>query len=464
VNAISVVFLMVASIAILALPLRFVTLPLLAGACYMTLGQGVEIAGLSFPMIRLLIAVGFIRIILRREKRTGRFNSLDKLMVAWAAWAVFSSLFHGDPSQAFVNRLGLVYNACGVYFLVRVFCRSIDDAVLVCQFVAALLIPLSISMLVEQITGTNMFSIFGGVAEISEVRRGITRAQGPFAHSILAGSVGAACLPLMAALWLKQRAVAVVGAAACLLIVLTSASSGPLMSTAFAVLALSFWKMREYLSVVRWSAVFMYLALALVMNAPAYYILARIDLTGSSTSWHRAELINAAINHFSEWWLIGTDYTRHWMPYGVSWSGNHVDITNYYINMGVYGGLALLLLFIAGFWSGFSFVGKCIPRLEKVPRGRRSRVPEQTRVTQSDAIVMWSLGSSLFVHAATVLAVSYFDQSVIFLYTTLALIAASYEYLRVAEGEAAPFRRLRTEQKVRWATARHPTSPERRMR
>ena len=97
---------------------------------------------------------------------------------------------------------------------------------------------------------------------------------------------------------------------------------------------------------VRWVALLSVLALNLVMSAPVYYLLGRIDLTGNSTGFYRAALIESTIRHFNEWWLGGTDYTRHWMASGVPWSQDHVDITNYYIRMGVDGGLPLMLLFI----------------------------------------------------------------------------------------------------------------------
>ena len=100
------------------------------------------------------------------------------------------------------------------------------------------------------------------------------------------------------------------------------------------------------------------------MKAPAYYLLARIDLTGSSTSWHRAALIDMALGHLSEWWAFGTDHTRHWMPYGVPWSDNHSDITNYYISMGVNGGLPLMLLFIAILAKAF-YAGRWLREAEK---------------------------------------------------------------------------------------------------
>jgi hypothetical protein len=150
------------------------------------------------------------------------------------------------------------------------------------------------------------------------------------------------------------------------------------------------------------------------MNAPAYYILSYIDLTGSSTSWHRAALIDAAITHWSEWWLAGTEYTRHWLPYGVPWSRNHIDITNYYLRMGIDGGLPLMLAFIWVLVKGFSIVGRTLRELEAAP----------TPSASCSAFLIWALGASLFAHVATFISVSYFDQSVVFLYLTLAAIGS----------------------------------------
>ena len=58
----------------------------------------------------------------------------------------------------------------------------------------------------------------------------------------------------------------------------------------------------------RWAMVRVYVLLDLVMNRPAYFLIADIDLMGGSTSWYRAELIHSTIAHIDEWWLIGTDY------------------------------------------------------------------------------------------------------------------------------------------------------------
>lgn len=404
--------------ALLMLPRQWAALPFLVGACYMTLGQGVTLGPFHLFFIRILIALGLIRLIVRGERLAGRITSLDWLMVIWAAWALISSLFHKDPSGMLVNRLGLVYNGCGIYFLLRVFCQSMNDVFRVCRITALLLIPLSIEMLSEQMTGHNLFSSLGGVAELSEVRNGRIRAQGPFAHSILAGTAGAVSLPLMIGLWQQHRKTAISGIVACCLMIAASASSGPIMSALFAMGALFMWYWRDRMRLIRWLAVLAYIGLDLVMKAPAYYLVARIDLTGSSTSWHRAYLIETALKHLSEWWFVGTDYTRHWMDYGVGWSPDHADITNHYLYMGVLGGLPLMLLFIAILAKAFSFVGQ--------------KCREADTLTSDSRFMIWSLGASLFAHAATFLSVSYFDQSFVFLYLTLAAIcSASIQTMRL---------------------------------
>jgi len=410
-NGLAIAFVLVNAIALLSLPRRWAPLPLLVGACYMTPGQGIEIGPFHFTVIRILAGLAMVRVIVRRERLPGGMNSLDWLMIVWAIVALISSSFHKDPMDALIYRLGMVYNALGIYYPVRFFCHSLDELMGLCRLTAILLVPVAIEMLSEHVTGYNMFSVFGGVSGIPAVRLGSIRAQGPFAHAILAGTVGAVCLPLMIGLWQQHRRPSIAGIAACITMIFVSSSSGPIMSGLAGIAALFMWHYRHKMRLVRWLTGLGYIGLDLIMKAPAYYLIGRIDLTGGSSGWHRARLIESAFEHFSEWWLAGTDYTRHWMPTGVSWSPNHTDITNYYLYMGVVGGLPLLLLFIAILAKGFSFVGQILQN----PGG----LAPKSRFT------IWAFGASLFVHAVTCISVSYFDQSFVFIYFTLALISCT---------------------------------------
>jgi hypothetical protein len=418
-NIISILFLVVNAGLLFWLPRRWAPMPLLIGACYMTLGQGIEVGPFHFPIIRILIAAGLGRVIIRGERMAGGMNSMDWLMLFWSAWALVSSFFHNDPASAFVSRLGLIFNTCGVYFLLRIFCQSIEDIKILVLITAVLLMPVAVEMLFEKATDHNVFSVFGGVSELSEIRDGRIRAQGPFAHSILAGTVGAVCLPLMVCLWQEHRKLAFAGIVACLSMIFASGSSGPIISAIAAIGALFMWRYRHQMRFVQWVAVLGYIALDIVMKAPAYYLLARIDLVGGSTGWHRAALIESAFTHLKEWWLAGTDYTLHWMPTGVPWSPDHTDITNHYLLLGVLGGLPLMFLFIAILAKGFSFVGQTLR--------------QSSDFTAESKFMLWALGAALFVHAVTCISVSYFDQSFVFLYLTLACIGSAYSNSIIAQ-------------------------------
>jgi hypothetical protein len=411
VNQFAIVFLITTAVTMLLAPRSWAPLPLLAGAGYMTVGQVIEIGPLHFTVIRVLIAIGIIRIIARREWIKGGISSLDWLLFAWAVWALISSFFHEDPSSAFISRLGLIYNACGIYVLLRVLCQTSEDVIRLCGLTAILLVPIAVEMVYEKATYYNLFSVFGGVPAEPAIREGKLRAQGPFAHAIIAGTIGAVCLPLMIGLWqLHRKKVAVIGITACMAMIVSSSSSGPILTLMLGTGAMFMWYCRNQMQLVRWLAVLGYILLDLVMKPPAYYVLAKIDLVGGSTGWHRARLLQVAFESLNEWWLAGTDYTRHWMPYGVPFSENHADITNYYLEMGIIGGLPLMFLFIMVLAKGFSFVGQTIRR---------------TNIVQMDVrFIVWTLGAALFAQAASFFSITYFDQSFLFLYLNLAAIAS----------------------------------------
>jgi hypothetical protein len=376
----------------------------------MTLGQRVELGPFNFTVIRILLFVGVMRVVVRRERPAGGFAGMDWLMLCWAAWALCSSAFHEKPGEVLVNHLGMVYNALGAFFLIRCFCQSEEDVVRLAKIFAIVLVPVALEMALEQVAHRNLFAVFGGVLEEPMVRNGRMRSQGPFGHPILAGTVGAVCAPLMVGLWRKHPLSAKTGLAACLLIVVTSASGGPLITAMLGAFALLLWRWRHLTRQMRIAAVIGYILLDLVMKAPAYYVISRLEPIGGNNSWHRAALIEAAITHFSEWWLAGTDYTRDWMPYGVSWSEDHADITNHYIGQGVRGGLPLMLLFMSLLWCGFRYVGQILRAKAQAPF--------------ADRFFIWSVGASLFAYAVVCTSIAFFDQSIMFLYFTLAILTS----------------------------------------
>ncbi len=326
----------------------------------MTRGQSIDIGTASFTVVRVLIVVGALRFAMRGERIRGGFTLLDSLIICFGIWLIASVAFHARPEAPLMERMRDVYDAWGMYFLFRVICQTREDMQQIAWIIAVMLVPIAGAMIVEKMTGQNLFAQFGDVPVFSVVRNGVVRAQGPFAHAILAGSIGGVCLPLMFAIWYQHRLIAWVGILACLGIILASGSSGPILAAASGIGVLAMWPIRDRMRTVRWLAVGCYLALEVLMNRPAYFIISDIDLMGGGTSWHRAELIHQAFDHLDEWWLTGTDYTRHWMASGVPSSPNSIDITNHYLAMGVVGGLLLMFLFIAMICAAFWQIGAAV--------------------------------------------------------------------------------------------------------
>lgn len=426
----TLIVLLIAVVAVFVLPRRWVPVPFLVLACYIPKTETLNVGPASFTVLRTLAAVAIVRMALRSDWRGVSLGAVDYLMFCWGLLMVCTVALHQDPATQIVGRLGLALDGLGLYLVFRFFCRSSEDVALVCIALGLVLVPLAASMLFEKFTARNLLSFFGS-REIPSFRLGSVRAQGPFKHSILAGTIGALSVPFLAALWRTNRTIAWTGLAACACIVVTSNSSGPIMSLAAVVAALCLWPLRLHTRIFVWGGVVAYCVLELVMSRPPYYLISRIDLTGGSTGWHRSRLIESSLQYLDEWWVAGTDQTRHWMATGVSWSPDHTDLTNHYIALGVYGGLPLLLSFLAVLAVSFRHIGQ---ELRSARSGLAAWAP-------------WTLGCALFSIAVTSVSVSYFDQSVLWLYMTIALCnTAAGE--RVAEVTSAPV-------SVRGVVARH---------
>jgi len=159
---------------------------------------------------------------------------------------------------------------------------------------------------------------------------------------------------------------------------------------------------------VRWVILIGLVSLHMIMKAPVWFLIGRLAEFTGGTGWHRSELIDTAIRHFNEWWLVGTTYTAHWMSY-TSFDPNMADITNQFILEGVNGGIWRMGAFIIIIVLCYSGLGKSNLILKDQPIDLR--------------IFSWSLGAALFTHIMSFLSVSYFDQIIVFWYLLLAMIS-----------------------------------------
>ncbi len=417
-NPLGVLLFLISAIALMSVPRKWATIPLLMGVIFITHGQAINLGGIKLPVFRMLLAVGFLRVIVKGEGIAGGLNAIDKLMMALCGWLFFASFFHeaGAAAAGPVFIVGKIAEIGLCYLLIRSFCRDIDDFASIMGVIAIMLVPVALEMVQEKFTGKNIFSAtFGGVVEAVVERDGKLRARGPFRHAILAGTVGAALVPIMLGLWRRNPRAAKIGLAACMTMVATCASSGPVLSVGFAMFGVFLWRFRSMMGMIRWSIPIGYAVLAMVMTRPVYYIIGELSM-GGSTGWHRSHLIDSSIKYFGDWWAFGTDYTRSWMPTGVTFSEEHTDITNYFLAFGVMGGFLAVLLLIAMAWVAFKWVGNIIDHM-----------PDDDET--GDRFMIWCMGASLFSHVATSISVAYYDQSVFFFWFSIATIS-SLQWIR----------------------------------
>ncbi len=406
----TLLILALAFVLILFLPRKYSVIPLFVASILIPGGQVIVLGPFHFMVFRILTLFGWVRLFqsgaLANHRAWGfRFNSLDKAIILWAVAAALSFVLLYGEMQAFVNRLGFLFDAFGMYFLFRFLIQDFGDMDRIVKSLAILCSIIAVFMVMEQATGKNVFSIFGGVPEFTAIRDGKLRSQGPFAHPIVSGTFGAVWIPLFAGLWQKNRRsrfIAATGLISAAVMVLTSASSTPLLACAAGIAGLCFWPFRKQMRWIRWAVVVLLVSLHLVMKAPVWALIARVDVVGSSSGYHRYELINQAIRHFGDWWLYGVKDSS-------GWGQNMGDTANQYVDVAVTGGVLTLILFIGILVYGFQRIGLA-------RKACRHDLGTQRFV--------WALGACLFANAVAFFGIAYFDQTQVAWFSLLAMIAA----------------------------------------
>jgi len=408
-------------VAVLILPRKYQLVCFLCFICLAPAGQQIYVAGVHWFLSRLIILVAWGRLLAGKfspkKDLAGGLTSIDKyFFYCFVIQAVCVSLIYMQ-GQAIVNQVGFLIDFVGCYFFLRTLIRTKEDMFTAIKCLAVICLILGVFMLREQMTMQNAFGLLGGVRPVPEVREGKIRSQGAFQHSLMAGCFAATLVPLFFMLWKngKAKLLACVGFVGCSVMTYTSQSSTPLLAYVSGILAMGMWPIRKHMQLVRRGIVATILGLAMVMKAPVWFIIAHIDLTGGSSGYHRAELIDQFVRHFWNWWLIGTKDAG-------TWAYDLWDTQNQYVNVGENGGLLAFVLFIAIIVGCFKGIGKA----------RRSLAG-----TGRDQWLPWFLGAALFAHLVGFFGVNYFDQSKVGFFVALCMVPVVSEVAKAA-GIARP--------------------------
>jgi hypothetical protein len=407
-----VVAMVLAGLLILFVPRKRVIVTFLAAALLIPMDQVLVLGPFHFPMLRLLIALCWVPMLLRKAPGerifVGGFNALDKAVILWAGVTAIAMVALWQDAAALNHQAGALYTVFGLYFLLRSFIRDEEDVLRALRALAYISSVIALIMLMEQITHTNPYALLGGSRAWTRttlmVREGGLRSLGPFQHPILAGVFGGVSLPLFVGLWWKggNARSAITGIVASSIITFTSLSSTPVLAFAGGIFALCAWPLRRQMRALRWGLLTALIGLHLVMNAPVWALIARIDLTGGSSGYHRYMLVDQCIRHFSDWWLVGIKQTAVW-----GW--DMWDLANQYVAVAATSGLAPLLFFIAILVFGFKYLG----RARRLVEGDRRRER-----------FLWAICAALFANCVAFFGISYFDQTMVSWYLLVAMIGA----------------------------------------
>lgn len=375
--------------------------------------QILVIGGLHFQMLRVLVLFGIARLV--KEKSLGRnvfaggINKIDWAVILLTICIAINEVVLFWKVGAAIFQLGNIYTVFGIYFWLRYLVRNEQDILRMIRTLVYVASIVAIIMTYERVTGHNPYALLGGanaaVYAILGTRANHFRAAGCFDGPIVAGTFGAVLIPLFVMLWhssKRNHAAAVVGIIAGSMITLASNSTTPVLAYAAGVVALCMWPIRNQMQVIRWGIVVAVASLHLVMKAPVWHLIARIDVAGGSSSYQRFELINQCIRHFGDWWFVGVKSTYEW-------GFDMWDTANQYVSICDSSGLLPFILFLAVIVYGFKFVGKA----RKVARDRRGR------------LLFWSLGAALFANVVAFVGITYGDQIQVVWYGLLAAISAA---------------------------------------
>jgi len=399
-----------------------VILPILFMLVFIPSAQRVVIFSIDFSFIRILILVALFRIFLKGESSKFKSVDVDMVLFFWAIWSILAYGILTSQFSGLLTRTGYMVDAVGGYLVGRAYIYNIGHLKKVINFLGIIAIPVAVLFLVERASGNNLFAVFGGVPFETLIRAGRLRCQGPFSHPIMAGIFWASVLPWLGALWFTKSLPTkrfILYSFFILIIIINTASSTPVMSVIFVALGFALFRVKNLMPLIRVMGFCLLIALQIVMKNGVFHLIARIDIAGGSTGYHRYNLINKAFEHFDEWWMVGTLSTSHW-GWGLT------DITNQYILEGIRGGILAMILFVLIIVLVFRNISRKMREAETI----------------NDQWLLWSVGTLIFMHTMNYLAVSYFGQltsaTYLFLGASVSLIMNDERFSKKNEKEFDP--------------------------
>lgn len=377
----------------------------------------VSLGTLDMTAGRIITAVLLARCLATRGLRKNfKWQPLDSWVAISMIVYVAMICITQPLGQAIENRAGFLVNTCFAYFVAR-FCIS-DRAsfITAIKWISLALVPLALLGVIEACTGwqpylamTNYCPWYKAGIAINP-RLGVMRAIGPFGHPIMFGSVFVLFLPIIYALRHEPgywRILAYLLSLVFIVGALSSMSSGPWVAVIFVILCLAMEHFKQWLKPVLIGLALCCIFIEIASNRPFYHVIASYSNPIGGSGYHRAKLIDCAIEHFNEWYLKG--YGGKDPGWGESLGMGHTDVTNEFILAGVQYGLVGMIV-LSGVLTVAIRTSVHLHNSSKDPRLRS---------------LAWALGSTVAVAILMFTSVSLAGQIIPIFYCILGIIGSS---------------------------------------
>ena len=418
-QGVTLTFALVLSVLVITLRPKYAFVAYVIGLLWYPTYLAVSIGTIDILVGRFVVAVLLLRCYfddgIRRKFTWNRLDTLVTLsMVVYVGAYLITQV--NPIGQTLEGRAGFLMDTWCAYLAARFIVTDRTKLISIVKCISVALVPLAVLGVIESVTGWQPFAPlwrfspwFRGGRFVSEGRFGYARAVGPFSHAILFGGVFAMFLPLIYYLRHEKgdwRSLAYVFLGIALLGALSSMSSGPWVMVIVVVFCLVMEKHKQFVKPLFMLLVFSCISIGLASNRPFYHVIASWANPLGGAGYHRAKLIDLAIEHFDEWWMVGYgDKDPGWGPQlGMGRS----DITNEYILNGVrYGILGVIAL--------CAILAKAFRGL--ISTYRKMRDPAMKSLC-------WAFGSLLFSVAVAWMSVSFFGQLMTLVYCSIGMIGS----------------------------------------
>ena len=350
-------------------------------------------------------------------RRKFQWSALDKAVATSMAVYVGVTLVTQPVWASVENRAGFLMDTWLAYIIARFIITDRETLIWVIKCVSIVLVPLAALGCIEATTGWQPFIELKRyrpwdplIDEVEkQMRWGFTRAVGPFSHPILFGGTFAMFLPLIYYLRHEKsiwRNLAYILSFVAFIGALSSMSAGPWVMVAFILFCIALANFKVWAKPMLKFFIFSCIFIQILSNRPFYHVIFSYASKLGGTGWHRARLIDLAINNFGQWWIAGYGgRDPGWGYYlGISWT----DMTNEYILAGVKYGLAGIIVLVWVLYAAF--------------RGLRAAYQSANRAEIKS--LYWTLGIVLISVAVIWLSISFFGQLLSLFYVVLGIIGS----------------------------------------